>query len=179
MLADKALADTWSPPKITDYYNSDSTFYVRIYPQQIPKKYLKWFNTSPRKRKKFHPPDTLVKPCFDQMHQVLNGKKSLFWEKKLINKIAPETAIVGNDGSYLVTFDNWYSMRFVVDVMVYYKENGELIERLMLEDIAPFPINTYHMSVSSILWGCGQEFIDNQRISICFVDENEVTEKRI
>ena len=62
--------------------------------------------------------------------------------------------------------------------MAYYNEKGKLIKRHMLEDISPFPINTYVMSISSLWWRCGQEFIDNQRISICFMGENEVIEKR-
>lgn len=178
LLADKVSADSWAPPKVKDYYNSDSTFYVRIFPQQIPDKYYKWVQASPRKKKKFQPSDTLVTPCFARMYKVTEGEDSLIWEKKLINRVAPVTAIVSNDGKYLVTFDNWHSMGYGVDVMAYYNEKGDLIRRHMLEDISPFPINTYEISISSIWWRCGQEFIDNQRISICFVDENEIIEKR-
>lgn len=179
LLADELLADSWVPPKIKDYYNSDSTFYVRIYPQNIPEKYFKWVEASPKKKKKFHPSDTLVTPCYARMFKVLALDDSLIWEQKLINRIAPVTAIVSNDGKFLATFDNWYSMGCGVDVMAYNNEKGELIKRHMLEEISPFPINTYEISISSIWWRCGQEFIDNQRISICFVDENEVAEKRI
>lgn len=178
LLAGDLSADTWAPPKIKDYYNSDSTFYVRIYPQKIPEKYFKWVEASPRRKKKFKPSDTLVTPCYARMFKVIDGKDSLIWEQKLINRVAPVTAIVSNDGKFLVTFDNWHSMGYGVDVMAYYNEKGELIKRHMLEDISPFPINTYVMSVSSLWWRCGQEFIDNQRVSICFIDENEVVEKR-
>ena len=178
LLADKVLADTWASPKIRDYYSADSTFFVRIYPQDIPEKYFKWVNATPRKKKRFQPADTLVTPCFARMYKVINGKDSLIWEQKLINIVAPVTAILSNDGKYLVTFDNWYSMGYGVDIMVYYNEKGELIKRYMLEDISPFPINTYTTSISSIWWRCGQDFIDNQRILICFIDENEETVKR-
>ena len=34
LLADKVLADSWASPKVKDYYNSDSTFYV--YPPHLP-----------------------------------------------------------------------------------------------------------------------------------------------
>jgi len=112
------------------------------------------------------------------MYKVADGEEKLIWEQKLINRIAPVTAIVSNDGKFLVTFDNWHSMKYGVDVMAYYNEKGELIKRHMLEDISPFPINTYEISISSLWWRCGQKFIDNHRISICFMDENEVTEKR-
>jgi len=179
LIADKVLADIWDSPKIMDYYNSDSTFYVRIYPRHIPDKYSKWLEASQKKKKKFQPADTLVTPCYARMYKVADGKEKLIWEQKLINRIAPVTAIVSNDGKFLVTFDNWLSMGYGVDVMVYYNEKGELIKRHMLEDISPFPINTYKISISSLWWRCGQEFIDNHRISICFMDENEVTKKII
>lgn len=179
LLADKLSADSWAPPKITDYYNSDSTFYVKIYPQHIPDKYYEWVKALPKKKKKFHPVDTLVIPCYAKMYKVIDGEDRLIWEQKLINRVAPVTAIVSNDGKFLVTFDNWHSMGYGVDVMVYYNEKGELIKRHMLEDISPFPINAYEISISSMWWRCGQEFVDNHRILICFVDENEVAKKKI
>jgi hypothetical protein len=87
--------------------------------------------------------------------------------------------MVSNDGKYLVTFDNWYSIGYGVDVMAYYNRKGELIKRYMLDHISPFPLNTYQISVSSLWRRCGQEFIDDERISICFIDENENKEQRI
>jgi hypothetical protein len=104
---------------------------------------------------------------------------SLIWEMKLINQVSPVSGMVSNDGKYFVTFDNWYSMGYGVDVMAYYNNKGELVKRHMLEDISPFPINTYEISISSIWWSCGHEFIDNERISICFIDENKKIVNRI
>lgn len=172
-------ADSWPPPEVKEYYNSDSTFLVRIFPTQIPDKYYKWLQSSPKKKKKFQPSDTLVTPCFARMYKILKGNDSLIWEQQLINGIAPRDALVSNDGKYIVTFDNWHSMGYGLDIMVYYNENGELIKRHKLEDISPFPINTYPLSISSLWWRCGSEFLDNERISICFMDKNEAIEKRI
>lgn len=177
LLADNILADVWDSPKIKEYFNEDSTYYVKVYPRNVPDKYYKWVNASSKKKKNFHPSDTTITPCYAKMYRVINGKDSLIWEQKLINTVAPVIAIVSDDGKYLVTFDNWYSMGYGVDVMAYYNEKGDLIKRHMLEDISPFPINTYEISTSSIWWRCGQEFIDNQRISICFIDENETIKK--
>ena len=179
LFADKAFADIWASPETKEYYSSDSTFFVRIYPTDIPEKYYKWLRATPRKKRRFQPTDTLVTPCYARMYKVVNGRDSLIWQQKLINRVAPVTAIVSNDGKFLVTFDNWHSMGYGVDVMAYYNEKGELIKRYMLEDISPFPINTYGISIYSIWWRCGQEFIDNQRISICFNDENNQTIKRV
>lgn len=167
-------ADSWPLPTTEIYYNQNRTFYVKIYPQHIPEKYWKWLSASPKKKKKFQPKDTLVIPCYAQFYKVIGNKDSLIWEQQLINKVAPLVAIISNDGRFLVTFDNWSSLGYGIDVMVYYNEKGELIKRHKLEEISPFPINTYYRSISSLWWRCGQDFLDNHRISICFTDKNKV-----
>jgi hypothetical protein len=50
-----------------------------------------------------------------------------------------------------VTFDNWYSMGYGVDVLAIYDDKGMLLKRHMLEDISPFPINTYEMSIKGAI----------------------------
>lgn len=179
LLTNQVLADSWASPEIKEYFNADRTFYVRIYPRNVPEKYFNWLAALPKRKKKFHPSDTIITPCFARMYKVTNGKDSLIWEQQLINRIAPVTAMVSNDGKYLVTFDNWLSTGYGCNLMVCYNEKGELIKRHKLEDISPFPINTYSISISSINWNCGLRFIDNERISICFVDKNKVAENRI
>jgi hypothetical protein len=171
--------DSWDIPKIKDCYSSDSSYFVRIFPQQIPENYYKWIKATAEQKKKFQPEDTLVTPCHAKMYMKTKTGYSLIWEMKLINQVSPVSGMVSNDGKYFVTFDNWYSMGYGVDVMAYYNNKGELVKRHMLEDISPFPINTYEISISSIWWSCGHEFIDNERISICFIDENKKIVNRI
>src|SRR5687768_17227638 len=89
ILADQASADTWAPPKISDYYSSDSTYFVRIFPQHIPEKYFKWLEASSKKKKRFLPADTLITPCYAQMYKKTKNGDSLIWEQNLINRIAP------------------------------------------------------------------------------------------
>jgi hypothetical protein len=78
-----------------------------------------------------------------------------------------------------VTFDNWYSMGYGVDVLAIYDDKGMLLKRHMLEDISPFPINTYGRSISSIWWRCGQKFIDDNEVEICFKKEGSEPVRRI
>jgi hypothetical protein len=166
------FSDSWREPRVIEYYSSDSTYYVKIIPRTVPEKYDKWLNAPARKKKKFTAQDTTVVPCHAKMFRKSHTGDSLIWEQKLINRIAPVTAIVSDDGKYLITFDEWFSLGYGVDVMVVYDERGMLLKRYALEDISPFPINTYKMSISSIWWRCGQKFIDNQNLEICFVNEN-------
>jgi hypothetical protein len=167
------MADSWAPPKTKDYYNEDKTYFVRIVPRTVPEKFWKWMNAKPRQKNRFSPADTTIIPCHAIMYKKTKNGDSLVWKKKLINEIAPVSAFVSNDAKYLVTFDNWHSMGYGVDVMVYYDNQGNLLIRHMLEDISPFPINTYSMSVSSIWWRCDTKFLDNKRLEICFEDDKE------
>ncbi|TAF45244.1 MAG: hypothetical protein EAZ51_09635 [Sphingobacteriales bacterium] len=104
-LTEMVMADTWELPKIKDYYNSDSSFYVRIYPQSIPEKYSKWIEASKNKKKKFSHLDTLITPCYAMLFKVKIGEDSLIWKQKLINQIAPLKALVSKNGKFVVTFD--------------------------------------------------------------------------
>lgn len=87
--------------------------------------------------------------------------------------------MVSDNGKYVVTLDDWYSMGYGADVVVYYNEKGHFIKRHMLEDISPFPINTYVSTISSIRRRCGQKFIDSERVLICFRDRKGKIEERI
>jgi hypothetical protein len=57
--------------------------------------------------------------------------------------------------------------------MAIYDESGGLIKRYQLEDISPFPINEFQLSISSIWWRCGAKYLDNQTVEICFQDKNQ------
>lgn len=173
------MADTWAPAKTKDYYNEDKTYFVRIIPRTIPEKFWKWMNAKPSQKRHFTPADTTTIPCHAIMYKKTKTGDSLVWKKNLINQIAPVSAFVSNYGRYTVTFDNWHSMGYGVDVMVYYDYQGNLVKRHMLEDISPFPINTYSTSVSCIWWRCDSKFLDNKRLEICFVDETENVARRI
>lgn len=48
-----AIADSWLPPKVKEYYSSDSSYYVRVVPREVPEKYWDWVEASPKKKKKF------------------------------------------------------------------------------------------------------------------------------
>ena len=173
------MSDTWGPPKTKDYYNAERTYFARIVPQTIPKDFWKWYNAKPKEKKRYNASDTTIIPCHAIMFKKTKSGDSIVWKKNLINKINPVSAFVSSDAKYLVTFDNWHSAGYGVDVMVYYDNQGNLIKRHMLEDISPFPINTYSTSVSSLWWRCDAKFLDRSRIEICFVNENESKKTKI
>jgi hypothetical protein len=168
-----SIADVWELPKIKRYFSEDSIYMVKVYPLQIPEKYSKWKSARPNKKKRFTEKDTILTFCHAILYKIENSDTTEVWNKKLTNAIMPEFVIVANDGSSIVTFDNWSSLGYGPDVMVTYDRNGILIKKYKLEDFSPFPINDYLHSVSSIWWNCGAKYIDNQTIQICFQDEKK------
>jgi hypothetical protein len=173
------IVDTWPPAKIKDYYSLNGIYFVRIVPTVIPEKYWDWRSASAKKRKKLSARDTLIIPCHAILYKRINECDSIVWKRNLINHVSPTTALVSNDGGYVVTFDNWYSAGYGADAMVYYNNVGDLIKRHMLEDISPIPINNFRRNISSMWWRCGEHFIDNYRIEICFIDNSKNIERRI
>lgn len=172
-----AGADSWESPKVKVYYSADSSYFVRIVPKIVPERYWKWMNASTKRKERFSPQDTTIIYCHAMMFKRTKVGDTLIWKENLINQISPVSAMVSNDGKYLVTFDNWYSAGYGVDVLVVYDKDGMMLKRHMLEDISPFPVNTYPLTISSLWWRCGQDFTDGDKISICFKnkDEEEIT----
>lgn len=172
-------ADTWAPPKTKDYFSENNKFFVRIVPKKIPEKYNQWKNAKPEDKKYFTKTDTTIIPCHGIMYKLTLTGDSVIWRKELVNEIAPVNVFVSNSASYILTFDNWYSMGHGENVMVQYDNNGDLVKSYKLEDISPFPIENYPMSISSIWWRCDLKFIKEEKFEICFHDEKDNMKKRI
>lgn len=82
------------------------------------------------------------------------GHWQLVWQRPLVNEVAPVSALLADDASYLVTFDNWHAVGYGEDVVVIYDRRGELVRKLSLEQIlSPERLRQVPMSVSSRWWG--------------------------
>lgn len=178
LISSKANADTWSSPSVTKYYSDNGQFMLKVIPTYIPNKYWDWNRAKPKKKLKYTARDTTIVKCHAILYDVKTKDTTEIWNKKLINNIAPLTAIISDDGKSVVTFDNWSSLGYGLDVMVVYDSKGGLKKRYQLEDISPIPINNYQMSISSIWWRCGVKFVESNFIEICFQDEKRNVQKR-
>lgn len=177
-----AKADSWAPPKIKTYYSDNLEYKLVITPKIVPEKYYRWsyFNSSRhpqskkilRKKERFmrniSAQDTTLIPCTAELYRVAENDNVLLWKRSLLNDICPVHAIVANDGSSVVTFDNWYHVGYGVNVFVVYNEKGDAKSTYKLEEITPIPLNDYPMSSSSLYWRHEAKFIDNKKVKILF-----------
>ena len=178
LFAHLSLADSWSPPKTKRYYSPDSSYFVDIVPQHIPTKYYAWRGAKPHKKHRFAATDTIVTPCSAAMFRLQGPDTVKVWEQQLINRVAPLSALVSNDGHYLVTFDNWASVGYGVDVLAVYDEQGLLLKRYTLDEFSPFPLNTYRRSISSLWWMCAARLTAPHQVEICFQNEKKEQKRR-
>lgn len=172
-------ADTWEDARTMFFYSENKTFMLKVVPLTIPEKMYKANYERLKRKKKLSDKDTTIIPCTGTLYKITATDTSVVWERKLINRECPVSAIISNDGSSVVTFDKWHSIGYGFDVMVVYNELGDLKKRFQLEDISLFPINDYRSSISSLYWCCGKKFKDNDRIEICFENEKEAKSNRI
>lgn len=186
-------ADVWSKPSVKEYYSQNRNYKLVVYPTITPEKYAEWnhyrnldsqLSKSEQKKKdrflsSLTASDTVLIPCTGILYHVSGNDTVRIWERKLLNSVCPVTANVSSDGSSVVTFDNWYSIGYGVNVMVVYNEKGDAKRTYKLEEITPYPLNDYFTSLSSIWWNAGTRFIDNDRIEIGFQNEKHAVLKRI
>ena len=186
-------ADTWDNPRVKTYYSENKEFKLIITPKMTSDKFYLWnyykTNKHPqtkkilKKKEKFMrnitEQDTIRIPCTAELYQINGADSVLIWERPLLNEVCPVYAIVANDGSSIATFDNWYSTGYGVNVFVVYDKKGNAKKTYKLEEISPFPLNDYSMSISSLYWRKDVRYIDNERIEIIFETDDNKTTKRI
>ena len=143
-----------------------------IHNKGIDKRRAKFFKTLTAK-------DTVLIPCHGKLFCITGTDTVLIWERKLLNDICPVSAIVSNDGSSIVTFDNWFSNGYGGNVMVVYNYKGDAKRTYSLSEISPYPLNDYVTSISSIWWSSVERYLDNENVEIEFYTEKKETTKRI
>lgn len=75
------------------------------------------------------------------------------WAAPLVNDISPTHVIVADDGRYVVTFDNWYSVGHGENVIVIYRADGSLVRTMALTGLIPQMVkDSLSHSVSSVRW---------------------------
>ncbi len=168
-------ADTWKNPEIIVAFSQNREYMLKVYPIKYPENY--YTRKYKRQYKKGIIKDTIV-PCHAVLYKISNLDTIEIWNKPLVNKESPVNVIVADDGKSIVTFDNWHWIGRS-HTMVIYGQNGNIIRDYELKEISPFPLDTYLHSISSVFWGCKGKYIDNNRVEVCFENENNEILKRV
>lgn len=160
-VASVCMADSWALPSRQTFYSKNRRFAVAIVPKQLAGQ-LEYFEDKVQGRPDAGAvegtPNNWPRAFFYSVHP--NEQLNLVTEFKLVNEVAPVTALVSDDGQYLVTFDNWHSLGYGDDAIVIYRTGGSLIRSLSLESVLTSKdIEVLPRSISSIQWGA-EHYID-------------------
>jgi hypothetical protein len=132
-----AHADSWLPPKASVTYESaakDARFTVIV--KQFPSSLAASTGVV-----------SIIKGGVDKTTWVE------IWRGPLQNKLSPVTALIANGGWRVVTFDNYYSVGYGEEVIVFYDEQGNLLKKYSLETLLTSKeLGQVARSVSSRWW---------------------------
>lgn len=102
------------------------------------------------------------RPCEATLEKLDGNKYVEVWRKRLVNKVAPVSALISEKDASFVTFDNWGKMGRGDDVMVIYDGSGALKRKFALNDfVSEAEQESMMRGVSSIHWG-GNHVLDHQ-----------------
>jgi hypothetical protein len=130
-------ADSWMPPAPKAYLSDNSEVVVRVDPGSR--------NTDGSTAKTAH--------C--RFFRYSEEKKTFeFWrEHDLVNDTLPCDVLIPNDGSFLVTFDDYFGIGTSENTVVIYDTSGRMLKKWALHDIlSDAEIQELPSSVSSIHW---------------------------
>ena len=98
-----ACGGVWISPSTFTVRSSDGKYLARLDPAR-----------GPRKRES---PIVTVFPSDDPKE---------IWKTQLSNRVSPTTAMLSDDGRYIVTLDNWYKSGHGDDLLAFYDRNGQV-----------------------------------------------------
>ncbi|MGB7070500.1 MAG: energy transducer TonB [Pyrinomonadaceae bacterium] len=92
-------------------------------------------------------PDNFCKGSF-------SAKGKRLWNVRLDNEVSPVSALISDNGDYVITFDNWHGVGYGDNVVAIYNgQTGTLIKKLGLSDfLTESDIYNLPASTSSIHW---------------------------
>ena len=133
-----ARADTPSPPQLRVVASPDGSALVRITPGR-------WGDANPL-------PASATVLSFD--HATGDYRKVATFA--LRNPVAPHTAVITNQGRFIVTFDDWAGVGRTPNVVVVYRGTGEVVRAWSLADILSEAERKRLISSTSSTWWRGE-----------------------
>ena len=162
--ASATLADRWGPPGDAAYHSKDQQFRFAVFPRVLSSaaNYWREYDQGPHKRGQMLGARDV---CTGQLEKrAADGSYAVVWKRELVNDVSPVGALVTSDGSHVVTFDNWHSKGYGVDVVVIYGPEGTLVASYGLADfLSKEQIARLPRSISSIGWGGAHRFDETEQ----------------
>ena len=143
-------ADTWRLPTPEKYCSENKKYCLKVEPKKLESQ-LSYFQDKVDEKENAGA-EKNVKENYCKGTFFAKGKK--LWKIQLDNEVSPVSAIVSNDGNYVITFDNWHGVGYGDNVVAIYNGlTGKLIIKLGLTDfLTESDIYNLPASTSSIHW---------------------------
>lgn len=145
-----ANADTWLLPEKTKYCSENKKYCIEVEPKKLESQ-LSYFQDKVDEKENAGA-DKKVKGNFCKGTFFAKGRK--LWKVRLDNEVAPVSALVSNNGDYVITFDNWHGVGYGDNVVTIYDgATGKLVKKLGLTDfLTDSDVYGLPASTSSIHW---------------------------
>lgn len=156
-------ADSWRLPTTEKYCSENKKYCLKVEPKKLESQ-LSYFQDKVDEKVDAGA-DKNVKENYCKGTFFAKGKK--LWKIQLDNEVSPVSALVSNDGNYVITFDNWHGVGYGDNVVAIYNGiTGKLIEKLGLSDfLTESDIYNLPAGTSSIQWhGIHQIDYQNQQL---------------
>jgi len=143
-------ADTWRLPETEKYCSENKKYCLKVEPKKLESQ-LSYFQDKVGEKENAGA-DKTVKENYCKGTFSAKGKK--IWKIQLDNEVSPVSALISNDGDYVITFDNWHGVGYGDNVVAIYSGlTGKLIKKLGLSDfLTESDIYNLPASTSSIHW---------------------------
>lgn len=165
-----ARGDSWMPPTRQSFLSPGKTARLTVIPCEIASP-LAYFDDKVKGREPAGQASGRERHARGIVERRTSSGWMTVWRGPLANEVSPVSALVSDDGAHIVTFDNWHSMGFGVNVVVIYRADGTVVRSLRLEDFLPATyINALPRSVSSLKWhGADRLTLDGRQVLIAVV----------
>lgn len=156
--AQAAFADSWLPPAPMSFFSTDQGFQLYVAP-----------GTTEVKAEEITPEDTeygiKAHPAAECMATMKkkneDGSFTDLWTAPLVNPVLPVDALIADDGSFFVTFDDYGSIGTSDNTVVIYYGTGKLIKKYALTELlSEAEYAEVPRTVSSLMWYEGANELD-------------------
>ncbi len=152
-----AFPDSWSLPTRASYPSESGAFVLVVSPKKLSSQ-LDYFEDKVDGRANAGGVPGLREnaPRAELFQVGPDRRRKRISKFPLVNEVAPVSALVSDDGRWVVTFDNWHTVGLGDSVIVIYRSDGSLVRSLSLEELLlDEDLEELPRSVSSRSWSKG------------------------